>query len=358
MSRDLNKNTEKPEKHKVGPPNKNKERDKKKVEFTGLDEEIPSNKGPPSPRAKERMIPYVDVPPLKATVRKSISDPLVEHQTAKIGSAYKSKAPVEIGIDIEGIVERVLDLEISVPLRNLAGISGAVQKEIRKQVTKSRMPVETGITATVTLQEEPQPMIKLEDSPVTMYAIQQLDHEELTEGTLVAGDPVLQYMTENKDVHPGNLIVADVSTPLRAIYMHINRVGQAECLIDPGSMIVSMSKAAAVQYGLNWDPALSINMESASNHVEKTLGLAKNVRFEVAEIVVFLQVHILGNPPYQVLLGKPFEACTGCHSKSELNGYTELVLTDPNTKAVATVPTYKRGCGPEELQQKQTYQGF
>jgi hypothetical protein len=37
---------------------------------------------------------------------------------------------VEVGIDIEKIVESVLDLEISVPLRSLAGVSGHIQKEI------------------------------------------------------------------------------------------------------------------------------------------------------------------------------------------------------------------------------------
>jgi hypothetical protein len=32
-------------------------------------------------------------------------------------------------------------------------------------------------------------------------------------------------------------------------------------------------------------------------------------------------------------------------------------LTDPNTKKIAVIPTYKRGEGPAELQ-KQKHQGF
>ena len=351
------KNTENLEKHKIGPPARNNETEKKRVASSGKDEEIPRESETKEPRPKAKTLPYVDVPPLKATVRKPINDPFEEHQMTRIGPAYKSRAPVEIGIDIENIVERVMDLELTVPLRNLAGISGAVQKEIRKQVTKSRVPIEAEGTNTVTLQSKSPPMIRLEDIPVAMYTISTVETTDLPVGSLVAGDPVLQYLSEHKEILPENLIVADVSTPLRTIYMVINRTGQAECLVDNGSMIVSMSKAGAIQHGLTWDPSLSVNMESASNHLERTLGLARNVRFAAAGIAVFLQVHILENPPYRILLGRPFETCTGCSSKVQLDGSSELTLTDPNTKAVAVVPTYKRGSGPEELQ-KQHYQSF
>ena len=190
-----------------------------------------------------------------------------------------------------------------------------------------------------------------------MYTISTAEYDELPEGSVVAGDPILQYLAEHNEIKPEDLLVATESAPLRSIYMIINRVGQEECLLDGGSMIVSMSKEAAVQYGLTWDPSVRINMESASNHIEKTLGLARNVRFSVAGISVFLQVHVLENPPYQVLLGRPFETITGCDTKTKRDGSSELTLTDPNTKKMAVVPTYQRGCGPEELQ-KQYYQGF
>ena len=118
-----------------------------------------------------------------------------------------------------------------------------------------------------------------------------------------------------------------------------------------------MAKESAIRYGLNWDPAICINMESTSNHVEKTLGLAQNIRFSIGEINVFLQVHILENPPYKVLLGRPFDTFTGSTNQTKMDGSSELTLTNPNTKVVVTVPTYRRECGPGEMQ-KQLYQGF
>jgi len=144
--------------------------------------------------------------------------------------------------------------------------------------------------------------------------------EMVPEGYLIADDPALQYLNTHKEAEPGDLVVAETSEPLRAIYMTINCIGQKECLYDPGSMIVSMGQETAVQLGLTWDLSLCINMESASNHIEKTLGLARNVRFFVGGINVFLQVHILENPPYRVLLGRPFERFTACNSSTKVDG--------------------------------------
>ena len=134
------KDLEKTQTYKTGPPNRDKATDKKRVAFVEpIDEESREEQLTES-MIKKRSMPYVDVPPLKATVRKPITDPDKDHPS-RFGPSYKSRAPVEIGIDIEQIVKGVLDLEISVPLRNLAGASAAVQKEIKKQVTKARMPV-------------------------------------------------------------------------------------------------------------------------------------------------------------------------------------------------------------------------
>jgi len=181
--------------------------------------------------------------------------------------------------------------------------------------------------------------------------------DDIPKGYMVADDPILQYLSEHKEAEPEDLVVAKPSESLRAIYTTINRVGQEECILDGGSMIVSMSRETAVQSGLNWDPNIRINMESASNHVEKTLGLARNVRFAVGGLNLFLQVHILDNPPYRVLLGRPFETLTSAIIKTKIDGSSEIVLTDPNSKEVAVVPTYKRGVGPDDMQ-KQRYQAF
>ena len=276
--------------------------------------------------------------------------PVKDDSQIKISSAtYKSRAPVEAGLDIEKLVETVLDLEINIPLRSLAGVSGAIQKEIRKQMTKTRQPVEIAEDTVPAKQ-----YIRLEDVQTTFS---QRVYDTTSEGCIVADDPVLQYLSDHADANPSDLIVGNASEPLRAIYTTINQVGQEECLLDNGSMIVSMAKEVAVQLGLTWDPSIQINMESASNHVEKTLGLARNVSFSVGGLDLLLQVHILEAPPYRVLLGRPFDTHASSIIQTRPDGASELVLTDPNTKRIAIIPTYKRGVGPEELQ-RQKYQSF
>jgi hypothetical protein len=139
--------------------------------------------------------------------------------------------------------------------------------------------------------------------------------------------------------------------------MKVNAANIEECVYDNGSQIVSMSKNVATRLGIVWNPGIRVSMESATNHYETTLGLARNVKFEVGELEIFLQVHIFEKPPYEILLGRPFEALTSCVTKAELDGSSELILTCPNTKRQATVPTYDRGTGPGQTK-KQCYQGF
>lgn len=308
---------------------------------------------------KGKSVPFVDIPPLKAVLRTPKIDHVREDQTSNLEPVYKTRAPVELGIDIEKLVESVLDMEIHIPLRSLAGVSNAVQKEIKKQVTKTRQATDMAVkvNSLVEDKEREESLIRLETVSTGTCVEMTEVLSDIPEGHLVADDPVLQFLLENKDAEPGDLIAAKSSEPLRAIYMTINGIGQEECLLDEGSMIVSMSKEVATQLGLHWDPSVRINMESASSHVEKTLGLAKNVRFSIAGLNLFLQVHILESPPYRVLLGLPFKSLASATSRAKLDGTSDLVLTDPNTHEMAVVPTYQRGMGPEELQ-KQKFQAF
>lgn len=348
------KDTENP--IKIGPPAQKGETVKKVASIDQDPDKSRSTEKTKELILKGKNLPYVEVPPLKATLRTPRNDQIKEDQTSKFGTSYKSRAPVEIGLDIERLVETVLDLEINIPLRSLAGVSNAVQKEIKKQVTKTRWPAEAETKVNLFTEGE-KPLIRVETLPLESCAVMTEVSDEIPEGHIIAADPVMQYLLENKEAEPRDLVVARRSEPLRAIYTTINRVGQEECLLDDGSMIVSMAKEAAVQLGLTWDPGLRMNMESASKHVEETLGLAKNVCFAVGGLNFHLQVHILEDPPYRILLGRPFSTLASSSIHTKPDGSSDLTLTDPNTKQVATIPTYARGVGPEELQ-KQRFQSF
>lgn len=314
-----------------------------------------------------KLVPYVDLPPKKLI---TLTEPVNQSQIAltsmadkaatdvipKADPVYKNRAPVEMGLDIEKLVESLMKTEIVVPMSNLVGVSAAIQKEIKRQLTKSRVPIEER-PPDKPIEEENRPTIYLADVKFDSITIEKDESEELLAGYITGGDPVLQFLEQNPKTDLKQLKQGKMTEPLRAIYCFINGIGQEECLLDAGSMIVSMSKQVAIQLGLVWDPTISIKMESASGHVEQTLGVARNVCFGMGGLKLYLQVHILENPPYRVLLGKPFETLGATVIQTYEDGSSEVVIKDPNTKRIAVVPTYERGKPPEDLQ-KTKFQDF
>ena len=306
--------------------------------------------------------PYVDLPPLKAVMRSSVKTAVKEpdrgDQTTKIAPAYKSIAPIDDGVDIGKLIDEVLDAEVTMPLRTLAAVSDVVKKEIKAQVTKARVPVNNGKAAAYSLTADETPRIEIESLPLSSFATMTEVSDQVPEGHMVASDPILQYLTEHGDeILSAGFKVAKESEPLRAIHMKVNGEGPEECIHDNGSMIVSMARPTAVRLGLHWDPSVAFNMESASGHFEKTLGIARNICFTVGGLSLYLQVHILENPPYSILLGRPFETFTNSVVRTRGDGSSEVSMTDPNSGKTVTVPTYMRGQGPKDSRQQQ-YQGF
>jgi hypothetical protein len=114
-----------------------------------------------------------------------------------------------------------------------------------------------------------------------------------------------------------------------------------------------MSKATAENLGLTWDPNILIHMQSANGQYEKSLGLAKNVPFKFGTIVVYLQVHVINNPAYKVLLGRPFDAVTRSTYKNDEHGGQTLVLKCPVTSLDFEIKTHERGKEPDKSEAKE-----
>ena len=131
----------------------------------------------------------------------------------------------------------------------------------------------------------------------------------------------------------------------------INRVGEVESLLDSESQIISMARNVAQNLEVNWDPDITIEMESANWSVEKTLGLANHVPFTCRGIMIYLQVHIMSSLAHKVLLGWPFDIITESLVKNKKYGGHTLTLTDLNMGEQCVMHTYERGKVPEILKQ-------
>src|SRR5271168_2373121 len=103
-----------------------------------------------------------------------------------------------------------------------------------------------------------------------------------------------------------------------------------------------MSEATCNELGLAYDPSIILNMESANGNINPSLGLSRNVPFQIAKITVYLQVHIIHSPAYDVLLGRPFDILTESVVGNFANKGQTITFRDPNTGWGVTVPTLPR----------------
>ncbi|EEB88835.1 hypothetical protein MPER_13148 [Moniliophthora perniciosa FA553] len=128
---------------------------------------------------------------------------------------------------------------------------------------------------------------------------------DLPAGAVVQLDPVEQFNADTIECPDGVrrviTIVASTTEGLRVVFPQVNGSSViVEVVLDSGSQIISMDTRVAKSLELTWDPDTVIRMQSSNGGLNSTRGLARNVPFKFGEIVLYLQVHIVDNAPYQV----------------------------------------------------------
>ena len=129
--------------------------------------------------------------------------------------------------------------------------------------------------------------------------------------------------------------------------MTINNREKVKCILDGGSQIVAMAEHVALKAGISWDPRIILNMQSANGQVNPSLGLARNVPVTIpGGVTVYLQIYIIRNAAYDVLLGRPFDALLSTRTENLPGEEQVLTICCPNTAVTMTIPTYARGEHP------------
>jgi hypothetical protein len=115
------------------------------------------------------------------------------------------------------------------------------------------------------------------------------------------------YKTYIDSLAPGErpipLNVAQESHALWLIMMVVDNREEVEGIIDPGSQIIAILEAVCHDIGLAYDPSIKLNMQSANGKVDQSLGLSCNVPCKINTITLYLQIHIIWSPAYNILLG-------------------------------------------------------
>ena len=311
-------------------------------------------------------LPFADVQPLpvvergkakadSVTLAKDDVEKLLGIPKLSVEPGFKNRAPLQLDERAKELVQDALKNTICITTEDLLNVSEPMRQELKKLLMKKRMEKKSVTFVAEVDSEENTPAevetISAERLPGATYEILANDANGMAKGSVVVSDPVMQYLNAlAPGEKPKTVVVAAESHALRSVYPLINGVGEVESLLDPGSQIVSMSKDVATKLQVPWDPDIIVHMESANKSLEKTLGLAKNVPFVFGPITVYLQVHVITNAAYSVLLGRPFDTITESEVKNSKDGSQSLTLTDLNTGERCVLQTHERGRPPTVLQ--------
>jgi hypothetical protein len=113
-------------------------------------------------------------------------------------------------------------------------------------------------------------------------------------------------------------------------------------IIDPGSSIIVMSEEVCHMLGLIYDTSVIIDLQSANGGIDHSLGLAWNIPCEIGGITLYLQIHIICNPAYDILLGRPFDVVTKSNVKNWRDKSQTITIFNPNSTKVSAIPTFPR----------------
>jgi hypothetical protein len=104
-----------------------------------------------------------------------------------------------------------------------------------------------------------------------------------------------------------------------------------------------MSEEVCNTLAIAYDPNVHLSMVSANRGIDQLLGLVHNVSFLVGDITLYLQVHILCLPTYNILLGRPFDILTQSVICNYHNKNQTITIKDPNSGKSVTIPMVARG---------------
>ena len=264
-------------------------------------------------------------------------------------AAYRALPPIHNPAIAVEVYKRSMDAPITITQRELLSLAPEIRSQVRDSTITRRVINKDSTTAQNLFQEEQEEEYNeqsdiIQSIPPTLTA-NTVNHRTLPYGSIVIEDPIETYyrsLEPGEIPDPDKLVVAMESGAVRSVYALVDVSQKKECILDPGCQIIAMSETTCFELGLPFDPTIILNMESANGNINQSLGLARNVPFQIGNITFYLQVHIIRSPAYDVLLGRPFDILTESIVRNFANEDQTITIRDPNSGRHVTVPTLPR----------------
>ena len=287
--------------------------------------------------------------------------------------AYRTLPPVydeKIAIDV---YRRAMVSQVTLTQRELLSLSPEVRSQVREATLSKRATAKDSSKEIHTLSEDPILPFTIDDIDDGIASIETVPEEPQATatfhfdtnrrsiapppGSLIIPDRYEMYLRSLPEGQPPDtLVVAKESSALRSIYPLVDNQQRVEAIIDPGSQIIAMAEDVGMDLALIYDPEIVLNMQSANGEIDKSLGLARNVPISIGDITLYIQIHIIRSPAYDILLGRPFDILTKSVVRNFANEDQTITIFDPNSGRRATIPTHARGKPRRLLQRHPFYQ--
>jgi hypothetical protein len=298
----------------------------------------------------EPIHPYATAPDAtNSTAPGPATRPLTkEPNTNRHEAAYATIAKIWNPQIARSVYKRAMETPITLTQRELLSLSPEVRAQVAEVTIKKRVPRDQ--SALVMIEEIPD-----EEEPISRKTEETRDKYKPAafvvtarmppDNATIIADPYEVFLRENAcATHPAEPVqVAAESNALRAILPVVDGQDKVEAILDPGCQIVAMSEEVCNALALPYDPTIRLSMVSANGGVNQSLKLARNVPFVVGEITLYLQVHVLRAPAYDILLGRPFDVLMQSVVHNFADENQTVTILDPNTGRKATIPTIPRG---------------
>jgi len=300
------------------------------------------------------------IPPQDCNVG-ALPKPLVHSNVKKPDPAYRTCPTIHDTKIATDIYQHAFDTPVMITYHKLLSLSPEVRTQVQDAITSKRVApkevTQLNILYEPSLTEEelsylmpdemPLPFAEeIEPTSIMALSTPSAARSALPANAIIVEDPIEQYywtLGKGEEPDPDIIQVAKESSVLRSILSLVNNHLKFEAILDPGCQIVAMSEDVCHELALLYNPTIVLHMQSANGTVDPSLGLARNVPFLVGDLRLYMQVHVIRNPAYDILLGRSSDALTESVVQNFRNEDQTITIHDPNSDCVVTLPTMSRG---------------
>lgn len=224
---------------------------------------------------------------------------------------HRHQSSIEASVKSSDLLDRALDAKITISARELLATSTEVRKQVKDLVSNKK------VAANI-----------LEDAQVDSYLSSCFE---------------IGNVSPHLDIGKNHIASAAASLPLRVIYPTFAPGIEPECVLDGGAQVVLMRRDIWEKLQVPMTTNKAIRMESANTGLTTTLGLIENHPVQLGAITIYLQIHVVEEASFEVLLGRPFFDITNCSEVSRVGGSHLIHIRDPKDGTPYVFPTQTRG---------------